>query len=57
MAWRGRALRGCAALFFEEKCPARGFQNFSMECSIFVHKKAKMGGYTRSIETKGGNGL
>lgn len=37
--------------------PARGFQNFSIECSIFVHKKAKMGGYTVSIETKGGNGL
>ena len=43
--------------FFEKKRPTRGFQNFSMECSIFVHKKAKMPGYTRSIETKGGKDL
>ena len=50
-------LRSGEPLFFEKKRPTRGFQNFSMECSIFVHKKAKMPGYTRSIETKGGKNL
>ena len=48
---------GKTPLSFEKKRPARTFQNFSMECSIFVHKKAKMPGYTRSIETKGGKDL